>query len=277
MKAVLWIAACLLLLANALAADNTTEEISYSIQLNYYSGKFNLEKILLIDAPPMPVSEGNEYKAQVVSFSERILYETSFNVQLMIFHAPPAAADGEVPQSKESDMILTKTAVDLILPWYPNAQSILIWKNETKSFEIDVGQYSLCNENAKCDANETLKFCPQECTCGNNICDTEENYVKCHRDCKSGQKDGVCDKKADSICDPDCSPEEDIDCKLMEIPAGNTSSKEIPPEVPPKSNGIPNKTLLLYTGTAIALIAIVIVVQFLKKRKDTNIARKSAK
>ena len=93
MKVILWVVACLLLLANVLAADNSTEGISYSILLIYDSGKFNLEKILLIDAPPMPVSEGNEYKAQVVSFSKRILYETSFNVQLMIFHAPPAAAD----------------------------------------------------------------------------------------------------------------------------------------------------------------------------------------
>lgn len=264
-----WIIA-LMMIAFALAADSAIEQVSYSILLNYDSGKFNLENILLIESQPMPVSEGNEYKAQVVSFSKRILYETSFTVQLIIFHAPPATAEGEIPQSKESDIFLTKTTVDLILPWYPNAENILITRNESKVIEIDVSRFSMCNENAVCDGNETLKFCPNECTCGNGICEPEENYVKCQRDCKSGQKDGVCDKMADSLCDPDCSAEEDTDCDQKKIPSENATSEEIPSETPPESKGITKRTFLLYAGTAVALVVVCIVVQFLKKKKNSK-------
>lgn len=49
----------------------------------------------------------------------------------------------------------------------------------------------------------------------NQICEPEEgeNYAECPEDCPSGGKDDYCDKKQDNICDPDCSKEQDIDCR----------------------------------------------------------------
>ncbi|RLI99340.1 MAG: hypothetical protein DRP06_03650 [Candidatus Aenigmatarchaeota archaeon] len=51
-------------------------------------------------------------------------------------------------------------------------------------------------------------------TCDNNlICGKGETYNNCPKDCPSGSKDGYCDKISDGICDPDCSSQEDKDCK----------------------------------------------------------------
>ena len=45
----------------------------------------------------------------------------------------------------------------------------------------------------------------------NNKCEVDENINTCPEDCQSGAKDGVCDYKADGICDKDCDYEPD--CK----------------------------------------------------------------
>ena len=46
-----------------------------------------------------------------------------------------------------------------------------------------------------------------------NMCEENENSVNCPEDCKGSLKDGICEYKADGICDPDC--EEEPDCKNL--------------------------------------------------------------
>ncbi|GEM_PF-6418163 len=45
------------------------------------------------------------------------------------------------------------------------------------------------------------------------LCNSYETYLTCPSDCPSGSKDGWCDRKLDSVCDPDCLAERDPDCK----------------------------------------------------------------
>lgn len=67
-----------------------------------------------------------------------------------------------------------------------------------------------CPSGMKCVENKCI-----EEKCGDNLCEPnyDENYKTCSQDCPSGSKDGYCDKVKDGICDPDCKPEEDFDCK----------------------------------------------------------------
>jgi hypothetical protein len=56
-----------------------------------------------------------------------------------------------------------------------------------------------------CAANETLASCPQDCHCGNGICDAAlgEVSINCPQDCHCG--DGVCDHTETNIsCSSDC-------------------------------------------------------------------------
>ena len=53
---------------------------------------------------------------------------------------------------------------------------------------------------------------PVKVECGNDLCDDGENYQTCPQDCKSGGRDGFCDKEKDALCDPNCARTEDEDC-----------------------------------------------------------------
>ena len=82
----------------------------------------------------------------------------------------------------------------IYIPYNKNAARIEMYNpNNSKIMEID-----------------TTSFAD---TCGNKVCEPYESYESCPRDCKSGSRDDFCDGIKDGTCDPDCSPNTDIDCK----------------------------------------------------------------
>lgn len=80
-------------------------------------------------------------------------------------------------------------------------------------------------------------FCNSDSFCG-----IRENYISCPQDCPSGSTDGWCDRVKDSICDQDCLPNIDPDCKSSTL-------------------------LLIITGLAILIILILIILIIIRKRK----------
>jgi putative hemolysin len=73
---------------------------------------------------------------------------------------------------------------------------------------------AVCLNNGKeTEVTELMGLSFEEGTCGDNKCTLTESYLTCPKDCSSGIKDRYCDKVKDDLCDPDCSYEEDPDCK----------------------------------------------------------------
>ena len=76
---------------------------------------------------------------------------------------------------------------------------------------IKLGQYNLKPTSIKINndlyRSNSLEF---NVNCkANNLCEEGENSLNCPQDCKQGMKDGICDYKADNLCDPDCEDEPD--------------------------------------------------------------------
>ncbi len=82
---------------------------------------------------------------------------------------------------------------DLFLPYYQNGQSVIL-QDPKQAIPLSISVTHFAD------------------TCGNNLCEPQENNYECPSDCQSGQKDDYCDKMDDNLCDPDCQNDEDQDC-----------------------------------------------------------------
>lgn len=119
-------------------------------------------------------------------------------------------------QPSQPDEIEQRDALSIMLyRWKTDIQPQKIFTINYKIKPNEVGEYTipptkvidLSNNNIYLsEPKQVLVLCRS-----NNLCEENENSVNCPEDCKGGLKDGICEYKADGICDPDC--EEEPDCK----------------------------------------------------------------
>lgn len=175
----------LILLVISLALLNSVYAgtLSYSVILQYDLGNFSLKDIKLVGAAsPREASEGG-YTAKIISYNGEILYSTSFNMDLERYYALPVSRDKSQKNASQA-----KTSLNLLLPYYPNAQKIVISKGKDELLRIDVSRYAVCDQDGICEGLETSQVCPGDCTCGNKLCEATEDYMSCSSDCVPEQK-----------------------------------------------------------------------------------------
>lgn len=141
----------------------------------------------------------------------------------------------------------------IYMPYDKNAAKILVY-DQKNSIVMDIDASSFAD------------------TCGNIICEPYESYESCTKDCKSGGKDDFCDEAKDGICDPDCSAKTDADCEAKE---GNLT---IATKITKEQNEIVSigqqkekPSYLMWILLALAIIALVLLFLFVKKRKENEI------
>ena len=82
----------------------------------------------------------------------------------------------------------------------------------------EYGVYCILLNGTEIDEKILMDLNLEETTCGDGTCGIPENYETCPQDCPSGSFDEYCDGIEDDICDPDCTPESDIDCQTTAPP-----------------------------------------------------------
>ena len=114
------------------------------------------------------------------------------------------------PTSKTPGCILKEITVE------PNSRNQSSIVSIAELSGVAGAKVQLIDENDKVISTENIPIIritePVKAECGNDLCDDGENYQSCPQDCKSGGRDGFCDKEKDAICDPDCARTEDDDC-----------------------------------------------------------------
>lgn len=182
----------------ALSAPVLAEDASkiYIVELNYNRGAITLIDVFVKDGylPDISAQPATGYECRLVSFANETLYDFKFEIPTEI--SPPPPLENE---THEAVIHLENVNFTLILPYFENGNIINIYDpSGVKVSSVDVSGYSTCNMNTICNS-------------------PYENYKTCPQDCHSGAKDGYCDSVKDGVCDPDCSKNEDIDCRNNNI------------------------------------------------------------
>tara|TARA_Y100000310_G_C20608788_1_gene776917 strand:+ start:649 stop:1365 length:717 start_codon:yes stop_codon:yes gene_type:complete len=118
--------------------------------------------------------------------------------------------------------VFTKRNDGLTVNYYEWITKVSPNKIKTITYKIkplSLGEYTLGStqviDNSNLETSESNQITFNVNCISNNICDENENSITCSEDCSAGSSDGICDYKADGICDPDC--EEEPDCKKSKI------------------------------------------------------------
>jgi hypothetical protein len=200
----------------------------------YPEGKVKEERMILKYGRPTKYQhKGEDYLLRVVSEEGKELWRVTFNVYFDYYG--PVYDDVDYSEIKYSAF-----PIHYKIPYVRDMKTLVLQHKEKVIFSKDL---NFCNQNKVCDTSETNQTCPGDCPpdkkdkicidrnegicdpdclpgidpdckgrCGNRVCNVNESFGECPKDCPSGGSDGYCDKQKDERCDPDCWGD-DPDCK----------------------------------------------------------------
>jgi len=128
---------------------------------------------IVSEGRPLPKNEG-DLMVMIQDSDGNVLWYSGYDLDFYIYDAAIIA-----DEIRYSDKI----------PYLPEMEKATVLYNGAVVFTSGLG---LCNTNGLCEGNE--------------------NYLSCPKDCPLNEKDGICINKADGVCDPDCLPGYDPDC-----------------------------------------------------------------
>ncbi len=163
---------------------------SYYLGIDFSKDQYSVNEVSVLDtkAPDHKVQPQDGFRCDVVSANDEVLYSFRFAVPNVVCTDTFGKGDGTNGcQTKESG------GFSLLMPYFATAKLISLYDPSDKMV-------------ANADVSRFAKIC------GDNICQENENALTCPQDCKSGTKDGICDRQIDGVCDPDCAKGADPDC-----------------------------------------------------------------
>ncbi len=145
------------------------------------------DRIILTDGiPDHNYQRGTGYEVRI-SDGQKTIWNTTMNIYFD-YNGP---VETGVDYSKVN---FDSFAFHYRIPYNNSMQKLELNHNKTLIFSKDL---NFCNSNGTCDSTETHQTCP--------------------KDCPLDQRDGVCSKTQDNVCDPDCLPDVDPDCRSSAI------------------------------------------------------------
>lgn len=200
------------------------QEKSYLLAVDYKNGNYTVSEVSLLDAKAP--DRGNQpetgFRCEIVSVNDEILDSFKFNnPNLQCSDSFGTVAEGGCIEKEAGQFSMQ-------MPYYETGSQINLYdSNDKMVLSVDISDYAKL--------------------CGDNVCEENENAGTCPSDCRSGVKDGVCDRVKDGTCDPDCAKSADPDCASAA-----------------------SYTYLIVIAVVLLLAVIGLIVW--KKRKDGNLA-----
>ena len=152
---------------------------SYHVELNFSGSDVSLKEIDLTDtpAPERVIQPLVGWRCEVLASGNVVENSFLFDIPVTTCSDVPGKDAGLTGGCVSKD----KSSFSIEVPYYENGIGIAIFRPDGKSYYIN-----------------TIGFAK---LCGDNICESNENYATCPQDCRSGVKDGYCDGVADGTCE----------------------------------------------------------------------------
>ena len=177
--------------AGPVFAQSAAKGKSYDLRLVYENSVLLVSEINLKDyaARDHRVQPESGWRCDVVSIDGAPLYSFNFIIPATSCRDQTDASgqpQGACAKQDKADFVLS-------VPYYDAGAAINIYDPD----------------GVQVISADTIKMAN---LCGDNVCESGENYLTCAKDCRSGVKDGVCDGVKDGVCDFDCEAAKDSDC-----------------------------------------------------------------
>ena len=153
---------------------------SYVVTLNYDKGDVAFEKIFVTNSSAEEVKDGEEYIGKIFSFEGDLLSTFNFLVPNEWFISSDLEKTSGNNVAKPARLNHTFN-----LPYFEDGETLEVYNNQDKKVA-------------------SLMLAPFAETCGDKVCQDQEDYLSCMQDCSMAKKDGICLPYYDQICDPDC-------------------------------------------------------------------------
>lgn len=168
-------------------------EKSYNLGLVYRNGRLSPKEIVLEDFAPRDhrVWPQDGWLCQMLAVDGAVIDAFNFSLPVVECRDQAGAQGGLEGGCAAGDA----ADFNLSVPYYANGAAVAVFDPDGNlAFTAD-----------------TVKFAD---LCGDDVCEQNENYLTCAKDCRSGVRDGACDKVGDGTCDADCAGREDADCSI---------------------------------------------------------------
>lgn len=162
---------------------------SYLLSVDYNKDVYSTQGVTLLDskAPDYLGQPESGFRCDVISVNDEVLFSFRFGV-------PNIQCSDSFGLNSEGGCVTKESGqFSLAIPYYETGKLINIYDtNDKMVLSSDISDFAQL--------------------CGDNICEENENAGVCPSDCRSGVKDGICDRAKDGTCDPDCEKKQDVDC-----------------------------------------------------------------
>jgi len=166
----------------------------YHLSVDYDNENYTIREVSLVRgiAPDWKAQPETGFRCDTVSFNDEILDSFMFS-DPTILCADNFSEDGSIISGGCEKQ--EKGNFSLEIPYYSDAKNINIYDEDERMIVFaDVSNFAK--------------------RCGDGVCQENENYGICPADCRSGIRDGYCDRVTDGVCDSDCFSKEDPDCSI---------------------------------------------------------------
>ncbi len=128
----------------------------FQLMLEYNKGEITKESLFVKKGYFTPLDEPGDYRVDIVSFENDVLYSQKFDFSLEVFGAPPREWFDEygnqiyIPNETESGYRkLDETLKELVIPYFDDAKLINIYKDDNLKLSIDVTHFTRPKEKKR--------------------------------------------------------------------------------------------------------------------------------